>query len=486
MSTSLLLQQLQAELTNDPYRFDLVIKQLLHSSEIGCERHQLQAIEVLNRLPDPLQFGVMAKKLQQNELQIVDGGRFYLLAPAGIPLSTLDALQQQIDSVLDFLLRLEPEGLNQLLVIQLSPTIFSWLDQRLQGVAYVQIEFNSHYAELATARLTHELAHVIFPCKNRVLSEGIALYFEWLLQPKTALLPSPAQVKLDISAYQGQKPSLELLLSDHFDQDIFFQQSTGSTAEQQLVYQAGFLLISKLVDELSLEAIPALLQQLAVPDADVLQTYLRLVSAPAELVPQTLQLQWSESDAAEIEQQLCQDRILRSQDSYLRYFADLSQQPAVSGQPGAPRQLLLARLLLSKIYCDFHLQQPISDLDCRQAELFASQLESLNYSAESAYLRARLALIYAYHSEDFLEQAKWFEQVIQGYDAALESVFVGSEAHLDYAVFCLNMPVNTAENSARAAAMLDAMSIQPRYQPEVQVIRQRYHAKLRSCYELID
>jgi hypothetical protein len=486
MTTAPLLQQLQTELAIDPYRFDLVIEQLLYSSVIGSTLHQHQATQVLNRLPDSLQFGVMAKKLQQKELQILDCDRFYLLAPAGIPLSTLDGLQQQIDATLDFLLRLEPAGLTDLLVIQLVPAIFSLLDQRLQGVAYVQIEFNPQHAELAAARLAHELAHVVFPCRNRVLSEGIALYFEWLLQPQNALLSSPAEVKAEVAAYQGQKPSLALLLSAHFDQDLFFNQNTGSTAEQQLIYQAGYLLISQLVEDISLSAIPALLQQLADPAADVLQTYLSMVSPPAELLPEGVVIQLSATDVAEIELQLCRDRILRSQDAYLRYFAALSQSTDSFLENTAQHQLLLARLLLSKIYSDFHRQQQISELDCRQVEHYASQLEQLDHPAESAYLRARIALLYAFHSADFLEQAKWFEQVIQGYEAALDSAFVGSEAHLDYASFCLKMPVNTAENSARAAVMLDASSIHRRYQPEVQVIRQRYTEQLRSSHELVD
>ncbi|MEH8017078.1 hypothetical protein MN202_07540 [Rheinheimera muenzenbergensis] len=468
------LDQLKIELARDPYRFDLVIQQLLHSSVTGCGKTQQQALNILKRLPDPLQFAVMAEQLQTGQQQIMFFERYYLLAPAQMGSNAISLICKQIDHILDFLLQLEPAGLKELLVIQLMPGIFSFLDQRLSGVSYVQIEYHPHSPELVPARIAHELAHVVFPCKNRVLSEGIALYLEWSLYPAVALLGPPEQVRQQLAYYSGTKPKLELLMSAHFDQDVLFKQTTSSTAEQQFIYQAGFLLIATLVATNTVAGIATLVRLLADPAAEVLPTYLSLTSPPKELA---LSVQSNAAtvlqELADIELLICQDRLNNTSVAYQRCYAELSKVTAVPSETAIQHLLLLARLLLSKMYSDFHHQRMIEEFDSGQVKQYSAQLQQLGCPAESAYLNARLALLYAFYCEDFLQQAHWFEQVVNGYEAGLASPWVGNEAHLDYASFCLHTPVNIEQNRQRAAHLLSSVKLSSRFQAEVQPLLQR-------------
>ncbi|MBU1308841.1 MAG: hypothetical protein KKE30_04820 [Gammaproteobacteria bacterium] len=473
MTIAPVLEQLKMELARDPYRFDLVIQQLLHSSVTGCVKTQQQALDVLKRLPDPLQFVVMAEQLQTGQLQILFFERYYLLAPVQMGSDAISLVCKQIDHILDFLLQLEPAGFKDLLVIQLMPGIFSFLDQRLSGVAYVQIEHHPHSPELVPARIAHELAHVVFPCKNRVLSEGIALYLEWSLYPAVALLGPPEQVRQQLADYPGTKPKLELLMSAHFDQDVLFKQTTRSTAEQQFIYQAGFLLIATLVATNTVAGIATLVRSLADPAAEVLPTYLSLTSPPKELALSVLSNAIASPELADIELLICQDRLNNTSVAYQRCYAELSKVTAASSETAIKHLLLLARLLLSKMYSDFHQQRMIEEFDTGQVKQYSAQLQQLGWQAESAYLNARLALLYAFYSEDFLQQAQWFEQVVYGYEAGLASPWVGSEAHLDYASFCLHTPVNIEQNRQRAAHLLSSVKLSSRFQAEVQRLLQR-------------
>ena len=357
----------------------------------------------------------------------------------------------------------------------MSTSPVSLLDYSLEGVNLIRLSAELDTKDEFSSALAHELSHVFWPCENRVIAEGIALYFESLLAPNESFISSNHSALNIVQKYPHDLPSLDILLSSSFSNDIFFTENTNSSDEQLLIYNIAFLLIAQFVDVNGVKRISSLAHAINVAEnGKEVHTFLSFfddklpsfLNGPSNVMDRQEQC----LDLSQIESVLREDRVGNEQKAFDKYYTAVEANYSKNSK-NAEVCILKIRLLLVKLYKQISERKTVHNLSLCLVEELINRLDASKYAKERSFFLAKNTLIRLVTSRNALEMTK-LRPVIEAYFLqSLGEHQFETEACIDYAKFELATPKVAGRDLNKAKDLYLRIMHDSRYQKEIDKLK---------------
>ncbi|MFT4928337.1 MAG: hypothetical protein ACI8WB_004456 [Phenylobacterium sp.] len=479
MTLSDRLENLNRQLSQDPYQISLLFDKVLTNVALGNKDAAKAALATLHRLPNIEAQLSTLDAIFDGSKRLIATNHYWFITPAECDENSAQQVIQCGHQHYDYLSSVCQNHNKPLLIIELVPLPYSWLDHSIDNLAIIKLSGLESTLSQHSAALAHELSHVFWPCKNRVLSEGIALYFENSRVPLDAFIPSVDAAKDFVDNYQGTMPSLAGLLSNIFKDDVFFEHRTQNSQEQKLMYYLSFLIIGAFVEHQDVATLSELIDKINTSeDKEALVVFQHFFNTTDLTLTQLLNLKTTTPaqtiDIHLIEDELRADRAAYQCNAYHRYYNKLKAKVAQSHC--STSKILLARVLLVMFAYTIINREEIELVALYELEEIAAQLLTQGLDIESAYFTARVDAIKLMSSESGIEKAIFCNRARSSFDVATQQEgLIHAEVCIDFAVFELYVPQEHGRNVGRATQLLQTAALDQRYTSEIQQIKQHFN-----------
>jgi hypothetical protein len=473
------LESINRQLIQDPYQIHLLFEKILinvfcknkeTAKEILLTLHRLSGIED--------QLSSLDSLLDGHKKLIFSNGKWFIM-PADSNEGSCEQIIQCTHQHHLYLSSLYQRNTELLLIIELVPLPYSYLDHSIDNLAFIKLSGLENTLTQHSAALVHELTHVFLPCKNRVLSEGVALYIENKQVPTDSYVASVDDSNCFIDNYKGTIPSLSFLLSNVFKDDVFFENKTENSQEQELIYHLSFLVVTAFVEKKGIYKLEELIDKINLSEDEqaltVFQSFFNDEQLKlSQLLNKDYRIQSEVIEVKVVEDKLRADRIDYQCSAYNEYYLKLKGKATETSC--ATSKILLGRVLLGMFSYRAISRQDLELIALYEVEELAEQLGALGFSAEDAYFKARVEAIKLMNSENGIEKAIYCNRARSSYEVAIQKVTsIHPEACIDYAVFELYVPLEHGRNVGKATELLQLAEVDSRYVDEVQQIKQHFN-----------
>lgn len=473
------LESINRLLIQDPYQIHLLFEKALIN--IFCKNKEaakdvLVTLHRLSGIEDQLS---SLDSLLDGHKRLVFSNDKWFIVPTDSNESSCEQIIQCTHQHHLYLSSLYQRNAELLLIIELVPLSYSYLDHSIDNLAIVKLTGLENTLTQHSAALVHELTHVFLPCKNRVLSEGAALYIENKQVPTDSYVASVDDSNIFVNNYKGTIPSLSFLLSNVFKNDVFFENKTENSQEQELIYHLSFLIVTAFVERQDISKLEELIDKINLnEDEQALIVFQSFFNDEQLTLSQILNKGYpNQSEVIEmkvVEENLRADRIGYQCSTYNEYYLKLKSKATETSC--AASKILLGRVLLGMFSYRAINQQDIELIALYEVEELAEQLGTLGFSGEGAYFKARVEAIKLLNSENGIEKAIYCNRARSSYDVAIQKMTsIHAEACIDYAVFELYVPLEHGRNVGRVTELLQQAEVDSRYIAEVQQLKQHFN-----------
>ncbi|VEL95351.1 hypothetical protein ALT761_00303 [Alteromonas sp. 76-1] len=466
---------LEAELAKDPYRVDLLFEKglwcLLSYNLAGIEK----VTDTLARLPGIDDQNKLLMSLLDGSKTLISNGHFWFVFPRN---SHPDGQQIIIDLAVTHyksLTQIKGLSVESIILFEITQAPVSLLDYSIKGLSHIKLSGNLDTPEKFSAAIAHELSHVFWPCKNRVLSEGIALFYECLLSPREAYISSHEKAFSYIDKYSGIIPSIESLLSNSFKNDVFFTDNTSSSDEQFLIYNLAYLLIHDFLTDSNSKDVNALINQINENDDEqaftVFSTFFKK-PLTRFVQPQAIPVKNKKNyiSLEQIESRIRRDRLSNEHISFDEYYDDIVADAANSDKNGDLVSIQI-RLLLVKLFEHASNRKKIDLISLGLIENLTTSLPPSKFSLEQSYFKAKTKLLRLLVSTDTMEKFSLLSEVDELFKKSLGEHSLKTEAHIDYAKFELAAPATFGRDLQKVNDLLSEVETDAHYQCEINKVR---------------
>ncbi|PKH85430.1 hypothetical protein [Colwellia sp. Bg11-28] len=465
------LETVNELLSQDPYQINLLYIKVLLNLTLGNKGEVTQLLKILGRIPGINEQISPLILLAEETKILVSSGEFWFI----FPLESDDESQKFIidfslehyDRLLTITGRI-PQGT---IIFEMTPYPISFLDYSIEGLNIIELSGLMDDSDRYSSTIAHELSHVFWPCKNRVISEGIALVYENKLATAGAFIPSVTKAIEYVKRYTGTFPSLTTLLTNSFKDDVFFERRTSSTDEQILIYNLAFLLIkffSESASNSSIDVLIAAINKSEDKSADTI--FLSLCGKSSDELEAFLNYPKVEDTSAidlqEVEDNILEDRLLNKDVSYEKFYQKLHLLSVNS-----EIEILKARVILMRLYAQINQGLNIDLVILCEAEQLADSLSDKGLVTESSYIKARISLIKLVKTNDFIEKSQLISKVHGHFQSSFGDNRLKSEAYIDYAKFEFATPEAFGRDIGKVKELLKLAEGDMRYRQEIDSIK---------------
>jgi len=465
------LKTLNKQLANDPYQISLLYEKALLNILINNESEVAKILGLLARIPGLEVQTSPLLSLSIKESVLMFSGKFWFIFPEESDHESRQSIIDLAQKHFDKLLKITGRKIQGITVFELTPYPVSYLDYSIDGLNFVKLSGLISDYDTYSSTIAHELSHIFWPCKNRVISEGIALVYENILAPEGAFIPSISKAVEYVNTYKSAFPSITTLLTNSFQDDVFFERRTSSSDEQVLIYNLAFLLIKFYSESANSKNIDSLIATINKSEDKLAETiFLSLCGkSPDELRFFLNYPEVSDSsivDLQKIDNYVLEDRRSNKDTSYEKFYQSLHLQ-CVSTEV----EVLKARVLLMRLYSQCSQSIDIDLVTLYEVEQLAETLSDKGLVTESSYIRARISVIKLMRSTDVIEKSQLMPEIHGYFQESLGKNSLKSEAYIDYAKFELATPIAFGRNIAKVNELLEVAGSDLRYTQEIDYIK---------------
>lgn len=471
------LEAVESQLANDPYQIDLLFEKVLLSIAQGAVTQAQHAFDIFSRFPGVDTHTSLLASIFDGTKELRVSERFWFVFPRNSDKVVQDFVMDLAGQHFQALVLLKGEAPDGIVLFEMTPYPISLMDYSLSGVNLIKLSGTVDTPQSYSAAIAHELSHVFWPCKNRVLSEGIALVYESKLAPEGAYVRSYEDALAYIYQYEGLVPSLPTLLSNSFKDDVLFKRNTSSSQEQMLIYNLAYVLMHHFVSHAQGGQVNALIDKInQVDDSQAYAVFNEFLSEDVEPFFTSLVSHRDEQQVPanfeEIEMSIVQDRKANEQVSFDKYYYRV-ERAGMANKGRDESQLMRIRLLLVKLYQQLAKQEDVDLVALSLAEQLTDALPVQGFQYEVAYLKARTGLIRLQLSKDVLEKGRLLSEVDALFAQSMANHSLSAEAYIDYAKFELSTPAAFGRDLGKVETLLSQMKGFGQYRDEIESLREQ-------------
>lgn len=481
---NLRLENIEAILKDNPYRIEFLFEKALILINVNKEHEAKEVITTFTKLPGVDQHSKLLFSLieRRNKLQYKDN--FWFIFPEDSSNKFCELIIRLAKLQSTNLKKLKGSTPDELILFEITPYATSLLDYSLPGVSYIRLSGLDGTLQKYSAAIAHELSHVFWMTKNRVISEGIALYYESALAPDAAFIGSYTEALEYLKNYDQVIPTIKTLLSNRFSEDVFFSRNTSSTKEQLLIYNLAFILMHKFINYSKNKNIELLISRIErSEDENAYDIFCSFFDNPignsfCELVEKT-STKHEAIDYKGIELDILKDRLSEKSSSFdLHYKMVAKVDESLTGC--LKTTVIRIRLLLLKIYRQVNEKECIDQVALALTEDLIQSLSNSKFEKEAFYFLAKANIIRLLTTNDAVEKYKLLELINQFFEKSLDDHTLTTEAHIDYAKFKLSTPVEFGRDLNGIVKLVDDIELDKLYHGEIKNLKERITKNLQD------
>lgn len=469
------ITDIDRDLISNPYKINLLFEKFLVLNLLKDNINAEAVLDTLSNFPGIDQQVKNLNLLLEHEKQSSFENNIWFLFPSHSSNENRELLTQHALNHYTTLSSITKKP-NSLIIIDLVPLPYSSVDTSINGLNIISVSGLEASIEEMSAALLHELSHVFFPCKNRVLSEGIALFYENKLASSHSIITSYDDVIRFVSNYCGTIPSLDSLLSSLYEGDVFFDQKTENKDEQKLVYNLAFLLINAFIEQNGEQKLDLLINNINQNESSQTKSiYLSYFNSNGfsfdSLIGDIQSDKTQGFDIALIEKILYQDRLNHQYKAYEKFYKVFNQK--TNSLDLIEHKILQGKMLLTVLNHQIFYKKKIDMMILQEVETIATILQKQGASIEADYFTARSECTRLINCENGIEKAIFGSRARSSFDNALnKDSALYSECCIDFAIFELYIPREYGQDIGHVKTLLDEIKCGSKYDKEVENIKQ--------------